>query len=128
MREGDKITCPSCGVESIVKSTVVMSDDWSSKRKVFVCAFCRAELGEENSGSSEQAAVSAQGASSRLAALLGDDVESAESAVINVEPDDVKLCRNCRHLAVHPFKMVCLITQNEVDPMDDCEKFEKKTK
>ena len=125
MCEGENIVCPACGAESKVKSKLVMSDDWMSKRKVFVCAFCGAELGEDD-GSAEKSSQSKTDASSRLAALLGDDRECSAQVDIGCEPGDEKLCRNCRHLAVHPFKMVCLITQNEVDPMDDCSRFEKK--
>ena len=125
MRDGDKITCPSCGEKSMVKSRIELSDDWQSKVKILVCAFCNAKLG--NAESEENNSVSsAENRSSRLAALLGDDVEKSCEVKINVEQGDEKLCRNCLHLAVHPFKNVCLLSQQEVDTMDDCDKFELK--
>ena len=125
MREGENILCPSCGAQSVAKSRLIMSDDWSSKRKVLVCAFCGAELAD-NSGQQTNPEVRQPQASSKLAALLGDDVERAADIKINVEQGDEKLCRNCRHLAVHPFKNVCLLSQKEVDTMDDCSNFELK--
>ena len=127
MREGENILCPACGAQSMVKSRLVMSEDWSSKRKVLVCAFCNAELGSTDENE-KAAKPSADSGKSKLAALLGDDVEHSCNVRINVEQGDEKVCRNCRHLAVHPFKNVCLLSQMEVDTMDDCEKFELKTK
>lgn len=124
MREGEKFLCPACGAQSVVKSRIELSEDWSTKRKVLVCAFCNAELGTA-SEAEDKSAVSDSGAS-RLAALLGSDVEKSCNVKIKAEQGDEKVCRNCCHLAVHPFKNVCLLSQQEVDTMDDCEKFELK--
>ena len=125
MREGENILCPACGAQSIAKSRLVMSDDWLSKRKVLVCAFCNAVLGDCSEETSEKETAVSSG-KSKLAALLGDDVERSADFKINVEQGDEKVCRNCRHLAVHPFKNVCLLSQLEVDTMSDCDKFELK--
>ena len=125
MREGEKLICPSCGAQSFAKSRTVLSEDWSSKRKILVCAFCNAELGDADESGNNSVSSAASGAS-RLAALLGDDVEKSCDVKIQVEQGDEKICRNCCHLAVHPFKNVCLLSQQEVDTMDDCEKFELK--
>ena len=126
MREGDKILCPACGAQSIVKSRTELSDDWSTKRRVFICAFCNAELG--NASDEETKKSNPDFDSSRLAALLGDDVEKSCKVKIMVGQGDEKVCRNCRHLAMHPFKNVCLLSQQEVDTMDDCESFELKNR
>lgn len=127
VHEGENILCPACGAQSFVKSRLVLSDDWSSKRKVLVCAFCNAELGKADEQTPQKSA-EPSGGTSRLAALLSDDVEEKVNIKIDVQQGDEKLCRNCRHLAVHPFKNVCLISQKEVDTMDDCEKFELKNR
>ena len=82
----------------------------------------RAQVGEKK----VLLALSVSSGKSKLAALLGDDVERSADFKINVEQGDEKVCRNCRHLAVHPFKNVCLLSQLEVDTMSDCDKFELK--
>ena len=122
MREGEKILCPHCRDNSVVKIRLDMSD-WSAQNKVYACAFCNAELGRV---SEEQEVAKEKNSSCRLAALLGSDVEKTPDIRLNAEEGDERLCRNCVHLAVHPFKNVCLLTQTEVDTMDDCEKFERK--
>ena len=126
MREGENMICPVCGEKSMAKCRMVTSDNWMSKKKILVCAFCNAELSccenEQNTASS------GIDVKSKLAALLGDDVEQHSDIKIKVEQGDEKVCRNCKYLAVHPFKNVCLLTQLEVDTMDDCDKFELRIK
>ena len=125
MREGDSALCPGCSSHTRAKLHLVM-EGWSVKRKELVCPFCGFVFGEaeEKSLSGREEKKS----SSRLAALLGDDVERDDVSALTAAPGDEKVCRNCRHLAEHPFKIVCLITQQEVDLMGDCENFEKRLK
>ena len=123
MREGEHIICPHCQGSSVVKIRMDISG-WSVQNRVYACAFCNAELGKVNPKENE--AVPEKSSSSALAALLGSDVETSSGIRIKAEAGDEKVCRNCRHFAVHPFKNVCLITQLEVDTMDDCNKFELK--
>ena len=123
MRENESVVCPGCKAQSRAKLHLVM-DGWSVKCKELVCPFCGFVFGEAQEESSSGA--EAKKSSSRLAALLGDDVETDNISTLSALPGDEKVCRSCRHLAVHPFKTVCLITQQEVDLMGDCDKFEKR--
>ena len=127
MREGDNIICPSCGTQTVVKGRLELSEDWSSKERVLICAFCNAKLGKAVEEENKSKADLSSGAS-RLAALLGTDVEKECNVKLQAEQGDEKVCRNCLHLAVHPFKNVCLLSQQEVDTMDDCDKFELKNR
>ena len=128
MREGDNIVCPACGAQTVVKSRLELSEDWSSKAKVLICAFCNARLGKVSEEEGKNKDVEPSSGVSRLAALLGEDVEKECNIKLQAEQGDEKVCRNCLHLAVHPFKNVCLLSQQEVDTMDDCEKFELKNR
>ena len=125
MREGDSIVCSGCKAQSRAKLHLVM-EGWSVKRKELVCPFCGFVLGSadetQNSGKEEKKS------SSCLAALLGDDIEMDNVSAFTAAPGEERVCRNCLHLAEHPFKTVCLITQSEVDLMGDCERFEKRQK
>ena len=123
MREGESVICPGCKAQSRAKLHLVM-EDWSVKRKELICPFCNFVLGEVKDG--DQPEKEEKKSSSRLAALLGDDVEMDNVSALTAAPGDEKVCRRCRHLAVHPFKTVCLITQREVDLMGDCDQFEKR--
>ena len=126
MREGDNIICPACGAPTVVKSRLELSADWSRKEKILICAFCNAQLGKAAEEESKSSDAETSSGASRLAALLGADVEKEWNVKLQAEQGDEKVCRNCLHLAVHPFKNVCLLSQQEVDTMDDCDKFELK--
>ena len=121
MREGDMTVCPGCNIHTRVKLHLIM-EDWSVKRKVLICPFCGFIFCDAEEKSTD--GIGEKKSSARLAALLGDDVETDNIAALSAAPGDEKVCRNCRHLAEHPFKTVCLITRCEVDLMGDCEKFE----
>ena len=122
MKAGDVVSCPKCGEKTVVKVEKIMSG-WKVTGERFVCALCSAELGKPGE---EKNAGNASGARARLAALLGgDDVEK-----VSISPDEGfrRGCRNCGHLLEHPFKLLCALTQREVDPMFECQDFvDKKT-
>ena len=40
--------------------------------------------------------------------------------------EEKRFCKDCKHFLKHPFVDRCEIDNKPVDPMDDCEKFEKR--
>lgn len=112
MRAGETVTCPHCGEKTVVKLKKIM-DGWQVKKEALVCALCAGELGDPEKEKSSSSA-----ARDRLAALLGGD----DTVKVSLEKGEEfgKGCRNCGHLLEHPFKLICEITQKEVDPMYEC--------
>ena len=121
MKAGDVIKCPVCGERSVVKLKKILSG-WQVTGTCFVCALCSAELGRPQEGETP----AASGARDKLAALLGE----AGDEKISIDPgeDYRRGCRNCTHLLEHPFKLLCALTQQQVDPMFECESFSDRSK
>ena len=115
MKAGERITCPHCGENTIVKLKPKM-DGWTRVGDVLSCAFCGAEL-----GTPEKNAPSASKKSSALAALLGEELSAAPS----LAPGEghKRFCRNCKNLIEHPFLLRCARDGREVDPGGCCEHF-----
>lgn len=114
--------CPACKEESFPKRKV-QTDGWKVVGEVEVCALCGAEWKKSAPAEKGKENRSASPSRSRLAALLGEDLP--EKTVL-AGVDDRKFCRNCRYFIVHPFKMVCALSDEETDPMGECEKFTPK--
>ena len=118
MTSGDKIKCPRCGEETVVKAKPKMQG-WTCVGNVLVCALCGAELGtppaQDSTGASRAAA-------DKLAALLGE----APEPTLRLDPGSEyrRFCRNCRHRIEHPFVLRCDFTGAEIDPGGCCDKFE----
>ena len=117
MKAGDKIRCPHCGEDTVVKSKPKM-DGWTRVGDVLVCALCGAELGTPEAPD----AGSASGkAASALAALLGE----APAPKLRLDPgaEHRRFCRNCRERIEHPFVLRCGRDGRAVDPGNSCEHF-----
>ena len=116
MKAGDKIICPHCGENTILKSKPKM-DGWTRIGDVLVCALCGAEAGvpEKADGGEKRSAAA-------LAALLGEDIEPK----LRLDPgsEHRRFCRNCRNRIEHPFVLRCGRDGREIDPGGCCEKFE----
>lgn len=115
MKAGERITCPHCGENTIVKIKPKM-EGWTRVGDVFACAFCGAEL-----GTPEKDAPGAGKKSSALAALLGEELAAAPTLAPGA--GHKHFCRNCKHLIEHPFMLRCDRDGSEVDPGDCCEHF-----
>lgn len=115
MKAGETVTCPHCGEKTVVKLKKVM-DGWQVSGEKLVCALCAGELGSPGKERGEASA-----ARNRLAALLGGD----DTVKVSLERNEEygRGCRNCGHLLEHPFKLLCELTQKEVDPMYECPQF-----
>ena len=125
MKAGEIIKCPHCGEKTVVKLEKILSG-WQVTGEKFVCAFCAAELVQEEE---EQKSSSSSAARDKLAAFLGGD--NVKKVAIDPGEGFRKGCRNRANLLEHPFKLLCALTQQEVDPMHECPAFidrEKKQK
>ena len=121
MLPNDKIICPVCKEESMAKLKNKM-DGFTTVGKVLVCMLCGAEL--EAYKASETAAGGKEKKLEQLGMLLG----AAPSATVRLAAADEekRFCKDCKHFLKHPFVDRCEIDHKPVDPMDDCEKFEKR--
>ena len=117
MKAGDIVNCPHCGTKTVVKTEKIFSG-WKVAGEKFTCAFCSGELADPEK--ENKAVPAASTARDKLAALLGTEVEK-----VTIDPGEGfrKGCRNCVHLLEHPFKLLCAVTQQEVDPMYECPEF-----
>lgn len=121
MLPNEKIICPACKEESMAKLKNKM-DGFTTVGKVLVCMLCGAELEEYKA--SETAAGGNEKKLEQLGMLLG----AAPSATVRLAAadEDKRFCKDCKHFLKHPFVDRCEIDNKPVDPMDDCEKFEKR--
>ena len=115
MKAGDVIDCPACRERSVAKLKKVL-DGWQVTGTSLVCALCGAEVGKPGCDDSADS-----GARNKLAVLLGETGDAKMS--IDPGEDHRKGCRNCVHLLEHPFKLLCALTQQQVDPMFECGSF-----
>jgi hypothetical protein len=121
MKRGDKVDCPACRNQTIVKEKVEM-DGWTVGEKIFVCALCGAKLGDMNDAeSSEQIN---QKAVSGLAALFDSELE--EKPVMQENEGDRHFCKYCEHYIPHAFVERCDLHQREVTAMQSCPDFKQK--
>jgi hypothetical protein len=111
------VRCPFCHEESFAKKKKIV-EGWKVVGEIEVCALCGSELKTAPSaGSGDE---KSDRSKSRLAALLGGEVTEKVTLSGSAERN---FCRNCRHFLIHPFKTVCALNDQEVDPMGCCDRF-----
>ena len=121
MKRGDKLNCPACHHETVVKEKVEM-DGWTVGEKIFVCALCEAKLGDMNDLESKDEIKTK--AVSSLAGLFDTEVE--EKKVISEEEGDLHFCKYCEHYVSHAFMERCDLHKKEITAMQSCPDFIKK--
>ena len=121
MKRGDKVDCPACKHQTIVKEKVEM-DGWTVGEKIFVCALCEAKLGDMNDLESKDEIKTK--AVSSLAGLFDTEVE--EKKVITEEEGDLHFCKYCEHYVSHAFMERCDLHKKEITAMQSCPDFIKK--
>ena len=121
MKRGDKVNCPACHHETVVKEKVEM-DGWTVGEKIFVCALCEAKLGDMNDIESKDERN--KKAVSSLAGLFDTEVE--EKKVITEEEGDLHFCKYCEHYVSHAFMERCDLHKKEITAMHSCPDFIKK--
>jgi DNA-directed RNA polymerase subunit RPC12/RpoP len=126
--KGQQFTCPHCGQDSIVKVEAEM-DGWTKVGEYFACAMCKEKLediGGAPAKSKDSDSGSAGAGADALMDFLGTDKEDVGEVV--ADDGERRFCRDCGHLMDHPFKVYCLLHKKDVNPMDDCEHFERRKK
>ena len=120
MKAGDKIVCPHCGENTVLKSKPKM-EGWTRIGDVLVCALCGAEAGVPEKADGDRSASAAA-----LAKLLGE----APEPKLRLAPgsEHRRFCRNCRHRIEHPFVLRCGRDGREIDPGGCCDAFETEEK
>ncbi len=122
MKNGDKVKCPHCGQETLVKEKNLMSG-WTSLGKALVCALCGEKLGEpEAEGQSKDN----KAALDSLKSLLQTD--DIARPVIEVAADEKNFCKDCANFIEHPFETRCGLHRRPTGAMDDCPQFTPKKK
>jgi len=103
-RDGLKIHCPACGLDSVVK-TVTKMDGWKAAGRFFVCALCGNTLGPA-ADPGEQTNSRSEAARAAAARLLGGPEEDDGRIRIRrrLESTTRRFCKDCRHFFRHPFK------------------------
>ncbi|MBN2448980.1 MAG: hypothetical protein JXR77_01240 [Lentisphaeria bacterium] len=120
---GDRFSCEACGRESIAKLTRVM-DGWTYVGDRLACALCGAPVAAaEGASPAAPAPPSSRQAVDRLAALL-DTRPEARGSLGPVEKG--RFCRDCVHFLRHPFVSRCLLRDKPVEPMQDCDDFQRR--
>lgn len=121
MRQGDKINCPACHNQTIVKEKVEM-DGWTVVDRIFVCAFCGVKLGSAADAESDEQR--GKKAVSGLAALF--ETKLADAPIITEEAGDRHFCKYCEHYVSHAFVERCQLHKREITGMQSCRDFKKK--
>ena len=130
MKPGQRFFCQHCHSQSIAKLERRM-EGFTVVEEYLACAFCHARLTDETEkafGKTEQ--TTAKPSLSALEGLLGSSkpaMGKAEASFLNELHTAVKhFCRDCRQYVKHPFGGRCALTGKEMEPMDDCPRFEKR--
>ena len=121
MKRGDKVDCPACKHQTVVKEKVEM-DGWTVGEKIFVCALCEAKLGDMNDLESKDEIKTK--AVTGLAGLFDTEVE--EKALITEEEGDLHFCKYCEHYVSHAFVERCQLHKKKITAMQSCPDFKKK--
>jgi hypothetical protein len=123
MEPGDKVVCPACNAESFVKLKPIL-DGWTKTGDSLACGLCDHKLCDYEPPEIDEAAVKPNAKTAALSDLFGG-VEVKKS-VITVTDDERIFCRDCQNFIVHPFMSRCTLHDKQVNPMDDCQDFQRK--
>lgn len=128
-RQGDSITCPACGRESVVKAVTKMSG-WTVAGRYYCCAICGYELAEiaESTAGPPHRSAESERKTDALSAFLGQPVGETASVetVLGVAKSSTTFCKDCLHFYRHPFMDKCLLHRRPAQPMSDCPQFERR--
>lgn len=123
MQPNEKIICPFCHEASIVKVKTKL-DGFTTVGQVLTCMLCNAELGTVDDEKNDNTAGPDSQKLQDLGMLLG--AAPAARARLAAADDEKRFCKDCAHFLKHPFVDRCDLDNHPVDPMDDCEKFQKR--
>lgn len=120
MKAGEKITCPSCKEQTILKEKNDMHG-WTNLGTILVCALCDAKIGEPAEPNEVKNTTSLKA----LEELL--DHKAEKKIKLEVAPDETHFCKDCAHFIDHPFITRCGFHGRITMPMDDCPQFTPRT-
>ncbi|MBN1865094.1 MAG: hypothetical protein JW808_09355 [Victivallales bacterium] len=124
MRHGDEVNCEACGASAFVVKKPRM-DGWNKLGDEFVCSACGAKIADVLQ-TEEKPREKSEKASSALLGFLG--MEQEEKKEIVATEDEKHFCRDCGHLVRHPFLFRCDLHKKDVNPMDDCPDFIRRSR
>ena len=126
MKPGQRFFCQNCHSQSIAKLERRL-DGFTVVEEYLTCAFCHARI---PSKSDKPENVPPKPSLSALESLLGSSKPSmgkAEASFLDELHTAARhFCRDCKQYVKHPFGGRCSLTGKEMEPMDDCPRFEKR--
>lgn len=122
MQANEKITCPVCKEPSMAKLKNKL-DGFTKVGEVLVCMLCGAELGSVDASTTNDVVPNDQKLHD-LSMLLG--AVPVATARLAAAENEKCFCKDCAHFLKHPFVDRCDLDNRPVDPMDDCEKYQKR--
>ena len=131
MKPGQRFFCQHCHSQSIAKLERRL-DGFTVVEEYLTCAFCHERIPTESDKPSEKPenASSSKPSLSALESLLGSSKPSMSkteaSFLDELHTAARHFCRDCKHYVKHPFGGRCSLNGKEMEPMDDCPRFEKR--
>ena len=129
MKPGQRFFCSHCHSNSIAKLERRL-EGFSVVEEYLACAFCHARIPAELDKTDEKTESAAKPSLSALESLLGakkPSMDKAEASFLDELHTAVKhFCRDCKQYVKHPFGGRCALTGKEMEPMDDCLRFERR--
>ena len=130
MKPGQRFFCQKCHSQSIAKLERRL-DGFTVVEEYLTCAFCHARISAESDKPSDKPENAPSKPSlSALESLLGSSKPSmgkAEASFLDELHTAARhFCRDCKQYVKHPFGGRCSLTGKEMEPMDDCPRFEKR--
>ncbi len=128
LRAGDRMICPHCGEDTIVKIKARM-EGWQEVGQAAVCALCgheleRTDVGVDSESGEFQNAPEPDPGVARVASFFGTPLETNKPRSPFLEDvKDVVFCKDCCYFYRHPFGDMCLKHQRPAKSMDDCSDF-----
>ena len=127
MKPGDRHECAKCGADTFLKKESVM-DGWTKVGEVFKCASCGVVVATSDASddaSKKDAPVPGTEKKSALLDFLGEkDIAKPKQEFMS---EETCFCRDCAHLVTNAFRLYCSKHEKDMNPMDDCSDFQRKS-
>ena len=130
MKPGQRFFCNHCHSQSIAKLERRM-EGFTVVEEYLTCAFCHERIPSETANPADKPENASQKPSlSSLENLFGSSKPSmgkTEASLLDELHTAARhFCRDCRQYVKHPFGGRCSLTGKEMEPMDDCPRFERR--
>ena len=130
MKPGQRFFCNHCHSQSIAKLERRM-EGFTVVEEYLTCAFCHERIPSETANPPDKPDnASPKPSLSSLENLFGSSkpsMDKTEAAFLDELHTAARhFCRDCRQYVKHPFGGRCSLTGKEMEPMDDCRRFERR--